>query len=255
MARQTIYIEWSIADESVVWQNADAVAPLPARQSAQTAAADQQLVHPLRILALVMFALLATAATARVPQPDQKWQIQEQIEAALQHEESVWRKNDAALFSQFLDETAGREWRRDWFMPWGVEPDQRVTLGIHVIDIEAAGALVSVQTEVAQPLTAWWRTAPYRELRFYRPSTKGWVRTGPDPAAWGQVRTLATPHFRFQFYEQDAAAILTIAERTELAYRRLYQLLGQTPAATPIRLTFVVAPDQVREFEVSNAPL
>jgi hypothetical protein len=206
------------------------------------------LARVLRMAVLILVGVLLVTGASFAPSEHNPARLQGEIEAALQREERTWQNNDAALFNQLLDHQIKREWRRDWFMPWGVEPVQRTGLGVFVISIEPQRDLVLVNTLVTQAATEWWRAIPYREVRFYRQTENGWVRTAPALNDWGKVRTLATPHLRFEFYERDAPAILAIAAPLELAYLKLYALLEREPPAEVVRLTFAVTPDQAHEF-------
>jgi hypothetical protein len=165
----------------------------------------------------------------------------------LHREELAWQQNNAAQFSQFLDRQIPREWRRDWFLPWGIEPSQRTTLGVQMVQIEQAQP-VAAHTLVTHAVLEWWRGLPYQELRFYRQTETGWVRTKPAVEDWGRLHTLATPHLQFEFYERDAAPMLALAEPMERAYVKLYALLGRKLPPQPITLTFAVVPDRVHEF-------
>jgi hypothetical protein len=256
MAQQAIHFEWSISEEATVWQEAD--------QRVSLARPDFRLIPPgayprsaplLHTIVLLVISLLSVASSGSLVQVDQQTRLQMEIAATLQREEGFWRQNEPTRFRELLDADVRREWRSDWFLPWGIEPDRRATLGVEVMGVEMQDDRLLVYTQVNEPMIAWWRSIPYRELRFYRQSREGWVRTSPEPASFGPLRTLATPHLRLQFYESDAPVILAIAVRMELAYVQLHRLLGQTPTATPLTLNFVVAPDQMREFRVSEEPL
>lgn len=259
----SVHFEWSIAEEGTVWSEATLLTPWPLQGNA--AAWTQPAVPQVTPLALpttplfpvIVLLLIALLTGASVPWPpqDEVLRLQRQIEAALQREERVWRHNNIALFRNLLDSQARLEWRTDWSMPWGIQPDQRIQLGARITAIEAHGDLLWVHTQISQPMTAWWRAAPFSELRFYRHTRNGWIRTSPMIDAWGEVRTLATPHLRFQFYERDTSTILALSTRVELAYLQLYQLLGRSPPPTPITLSFVVVPDQMREFRMGEEPL
>lgn len=259
----SVRFEWAFAEEGAVWHDAELLRPwpavgavsiLPSLHDEPLPALSFQTTPLLPALVLLLIGLWTTASVP-VSSPEAPARLQRQIEATLQQEERVWQQNDIAQFRTLLDPLAQPEWRSDWSMAWGIQPNQRNTLGTRIVSLEVQDQLLLVQTLVTQPQIAWWRSTPYRELRFYRRSSAGWVRTAPIPTAWGQVRTVATPHLRFHFYEQDAPTILALSAQVEVAYLQLYQLLGHPPPTASLTLTFGVGPDYMREFRMSEEPL
>jgi hypothetical protein len=112
--------------------------------------------------------------------------------------------------------------------------------------LDASDDLMLVKLLVTEPAAEWWRVVPYREMRFYRQTEEGWVRTLPASDYWGEARTLDTPHLRFEFYDRDAAMVVSIANRLELVYMDLYDRFQLSPPATATKLTLAVVTDVVR---------
>jgi hypothetical protein len=66
----------------------------------------------------------------------------------------------------------------------------------------------------------------YRQTRFYHETDRGWLRTQPSPALWGESRTLQTDHLLWQYRRQDEAAVVAIAERMDALYTQLQRDYG-----------------------------
>jgi hypothetical protein len=86
----------------------------------------------------------------------------------------------------------------------------------------------------------------YRQTRFYRETTQGWLRTQPVPALWGQLRSIDTRHLTWRYRASDEDAVLAVAERMDALYEqmRLDYGLGQKTADDD-RLTVYVQVDHL----------
>ncbi|HMN28184.1 MAG TPA: hypothetical protein PKE45_08520 [Caldilineaceae bacterium] len=97
-------------------------------------------------------------------------------------------------------------------------------------------------------------SAPARqEIRFYRRTDAGWLRTEPDAALWGAERGLETPYFIYYFRQNDAQAIVAVAPQIDALYTTLRRNFGLP--VSPAGLPGSFADDKlVIEVSVSQSP-
>lgn len=248
MARQSVAFEWQISDDERWWNHhpgatADAVAgqvgPVPNRVDGE----QRLLWHLARGLFLLCLGLLIVTSSALSPADREQIRVQAAIYKTLALEERAWRNNDATLYARLVDEQASGQWRSEWRTVWSIAPQERQTLGTKITQIEPKGNLVQVQLLVTSEAPEWWRSSPYREMRFYREIGAGWVRTIPPASYWGQVQTLETAHLHFEFYGVDSQDMAEIAPQMEASFLQLYQLLAISVPASQSKLKFGIVPE------------
>lgn len=65
-----------------------------------------------------------------------------------------------------------------------------------------------------------------QQTRLYRRTATGWQRTAPDAEAWGARQHLETASFRWDYHEQDAQLVTTVAPHLERLYATLRHTFG-----------------------------
>jgi hypothetical protein len=248
MARQSVAFEWQITDDERWWNHlptvaADAAVGM-ANQSQIGVDGEQRLLwHLARGLILFCLGLLVVTSSALTPADRERIRLQTAIYKALALEEQAWRTNNATLYDSLVDEQASGQWRSEWRSVWSIAPQDRQTLGTKIMQIAPDGDLAQVQVLITSDAPEWWRSSPYRETRFYRQTTTGWVRTMPPAHYWGKVQTLETTHLHFEFYGADSQDVAAIAPQMEAGYLRLYQLLALPIPASQSKLKFGIVPE------------
>jgi hypothetical protein len=173
------------------------------------------------------------------------------IEANLLREDLAWETRDRKSFDSLIDADAvGDDWVREWRETWRLEltepPRYQIDL-LHVEPLEGE-KLVQAHVQLRQPDVEWWRSHDLQEIRFYRASEQGWVRTLPPPSYWGEQRELETEHLRFRYYERDGDAVEPIVDQIDDAYVGLYKTLKLSIDTDKPKLTIAILPDLVRRW-------
>jgi hypothetical protein len=203
--------------------------------------------HLLRWVTVSAVSVSLVAGTAFSPTLQTRLRTHTAIQATLQLEKQAWQGADSTAVQRLIDSQVKPNLHNVWRTP-REHTSQPIDFGATLLTVAPLGELVQVKLLVTRPTEEWWRSYPYRETRFYRQSNQGWVRTTPTSELWGTTRSLETPHLRFEFSAHDAAAVLPIMERMEVAYLQAHEWLDlPAPANTP-KVTFAVVPETVREW-------
>lgn len=201
------------------------------------------LLHRLRDLFLLALATVLLGSMPFTPDQVAQQRAEEGVTAALATEYTAWRQKDRETFTALIDLPTAERWQWEWRDYWSLPPADFADLGLTVRRIERQGELVRVEALVARPSTKWWRSSPYREIRFYRETERGWLRTMPADSYWGEAQATETAHLRFEYRAHDAPVIEAQVDRLEALYRQLYQWLELDPE-TKYKWTFVLLPDR-----------
>jgi len=110
---------------------------------------------------------------------------------------------------------------------------------IEGVDLSGDMAMLTVVTEDAKEsqLSGFEASQRYRTAKFYRQTSEGWLRTGPDVRFWGPPRELETEHFRFLYRRRDSRAVMAAAARIEPIYAALRQDVGLESAGAGEKVT------------------
>lgn len=271
MLKQSINFEWSVGDNEfdallqpqeneVVFtrQSAMTTTPLttalshsqswrpthPVEPSQWLSSAEVQFLrHRLRDLLLMGLAVLLLGSIPFTPEQVEQRRAEEGITAALAAEYTAWRQKDRDGFTALLDLPTADRWQWEWRDYWSLAPTTFTDLGLTVQRIDRQEELVRVATLVTRPSTRWWRSSPYREIRFYRETPTGWRRTLPPDHYWGVQQVRETTHLRFEYRAHDAEVIEPQMARLEALYQELYHFLALEPD-TPDKWTFILMPDR-----------
>jgi hypothetical protein len=84
-------------------------------------------------------------------------------------------------------------------------------------------------------------SAAYRQTRFYRSTSEGWLRIRPVAELWGAPRRLESAHFIFLFRQNDAQVVAEVAPLVDALYTKVQHSLGNAPR--PEKLTVEVSVD------------
>lgn len=197
----------------------------------------------LRDLLLIGLAAILLGSMPFTPEQVAQRRAEEGVTAALAAEYTTWQQKDRDGFTALLDLPTADRWQWEWRDYWSLSPADFADLGLSVQRVDRQGALVRVATLVTRPSTKWWRSSPYREIRFYRETPTGWLRTLPPESYWGAQHIRETAHLRFEYRTQDAAVIEPQVDRLEALYQELYQFLALDPD-TREKWTFILVPDR-----------
>jgi hypothetical protein len=81
----------------------------------------------------------------------------------------------------------------------------------------------------------------YRQTRFFRHTSVGWLRTERDADLWGPERSLATPYFVYHFRQNDAPVVMTVASQMDALHTTLWRNFGLPIRPTPTKLIIEVS--------------
>ncbi|MCE7988186.1 MAG: hypothetical protein DYG89_44065 [Caldilinea sp. CFX5] len=270
--KQQVNFEWSIGDDdwgtALVlpnrWGSAEPPLTLPAapwRRGDRPAAGQawgalplepgqwisagevQFLRNRLRDLFLLALAVILLGSMPFTPDQVAQQRAEEGVTAALATEYSAWQRKDRDTFTALIDLPMAERWQWEWRDYWSLPPADFADLGLTVRRIDRQGELVRVEALVTRPSTKWWRSSPYREIRFYRETEKGWLRTMPADSHWGEAQAIETTHLRFEYRAHDAPVVEAQVDRLEALYLQLYQWVELNPE-TKYKWTFVLLPDR-----------
>lgn len=203
----------------------------------------QFLYHRLRDLLLIGLAAILLGSMPFTPKQIEQRRTEAGVNAALATEYAAWQQKDRDGFTTLLDLPAADRWQWEWRDYWSLAPADFTDLGLTVQRIDRQGEIVQVETLVTRPSTKWWRSSPYREIRFYRETPNGWLRTVPPDSYWGAQQIRETAHLRFEYRTYDAPAIEPQLARLEALYQELYHRLELNPD-TRDKWTFTLVPDR-----------
>ncbi|MCS7220253.1 MAG: hypothetical protein RML36_00125 [Anaerolineae bacterium] len=170
--------------------------------------------------------------------------IRADIQGTVDLEAWAWRNGDDSLLASLIDTQRDEAWAyrfrrmQEWMRRWAGDRLQMPI--VEAQDVKLYDDLAMVVVLVTQPAFPW-ETAPYRETRFYRLVNGRWLRTAPAPALWGPLQTTETEHFRFEFHQRDAKAVIAAAPKVEALYGDLHRLVGLEETSSE-RLVIKVVP-------------
>ncbi len=191
-------------------------------------------------LCMVSSSPLPTALVARQ-------QAAEGIHFALLQEKRTYESGDAAHFSGLIDSDVSGPWRSTWRTAWENGLQHEEQFGVTLLAVSAQDELAIATVLVTNSAPEWGNIDHFREQRYYRQRGQQWLRAMPTAAFWGEQQLLETTHFRFEYYQPDAVAVLAVGRQVEQIYAELYQRLG---LALPKGegLTFVFVPEVIRNW-------
>jgi len=147
------------------------------------------------------------------------------VEKSLSHtvtlENQAKGTGDDLLAAALLDPQAEADWRALVQMNLGQAGEQAV-----ITDFVLHGKQAIARVRVTHPESG----RVYRESRFYRETTGGWLRTQPDASLWGNPTTMESEYFVFHFRQLDKAAVAVAAPLLDAAYLHIH-----TALALPLR--------------------
>lgn len=237
----TLPTRWKRGDRSVTGEALGIATVEPGQWI--SAGEAQFLRNRLRDLFLLALAVILLGSMPFTPDQVAQQRAEAGVAAALASEYSAWQRKDRDTFTGLIDLSMAERWQWEWRDYWSLPPADFADLGLTVRRIDRQDELVRVEALVTRPSTKWWRSSPYREIRFYRETEKGWLRTMPADSYWGEAKVTETTHLRFEYRAHDAPMVEAQVERLEALYLHLYQWLELNPE-TKYKWTFVLLPDR-----------
>lgn len=117
-------------------------------------------------------------------------------------------------------------------------PSAQVAPTIHLLDLQANQAIVTVITPTIGQAPA------YRQTQFYRHTTAGWQQTAPDATLWEAPQELETASFRWRYRKRDGQVVAAVAPQLEALYTTMRHNFGLTNAPEPSKLVLEVSVTQ-----------
>ena len=248
MARQTVGFEWHVIEDDERWNRLPSVEEPPAQRMYYLTAREKWfLIRTVRIVVLILVGIVAVTGSSLSPSQLLYQQVKAGIQVALAQEEAATPTPAPTPSAPPADGQFA-----DWRAWWTGNEKISVEAGVSLLQIEPLGEQALASVLINRPAAEWWRSSPYRETRFYEQSEAGWVRAKPAPGFWGAQHSLETAHLRFEFTERDLPAVESIAEQIDAHYVTLHQLLNLAPPSLHVKLTFVLEPATVDEWDESN---
>ena len=248
MARQTVGFEWHVIEDDERWNRLPPVEETPARRTHYLTVGEKWfLIRTVRIIVLILVGIVAVTGSPLSPSQLRYQQVQAGIQVALAQEETA----TPIPASTPSPPPAGGQFA-DWRAWWTGTEKISAEAGVSLLRIEPLGEQALASVLFNRPAAEWWRSSPYRETRFYEQAATGWVRAAPAPDFWGAQHSLETAHLRFEFTARDLPAVESIAEQIDAHYVALHQMLNLAPPSLYTKLTFVLEPATVHEWDESN---
>ncbi len=167
-------------------------------------------------------------------------QAKESVAQAYALEETMPVYTDFKL----LDPLTSRSWQRSIQGQIGAKriQDHRREVSREAIEAtEIDGDMALVHLVIAEGPV--WLGSSYREIRFYRATQDGWLRSAPDRRFWGEERSIETQFFNLEYHERDSEAVLSAAAAIDTVYRQLRQQVGLDPPIVEERFTIRISPN------------
>ncbi|MEZ4616591.1 MAG: hypothetical protein R2867_13980 [Caldilineaceae bacterium] len=226
MLHQSIDFDWQIGEEWT-WESSVPIAAPEERAFTETKLA-------MILLRGIILSVVALCSAGSLPlSKDQMARLyaEQGVRFALTQERLLRDAGPHTDYGALVDSTIPPQWRSSWRTAWATGLRQEEALQVTLLGVEALGNLAVANVLIENPAPEWGDPRHYREKRYYRTRGQQWLRTVPPTTFWGEVQRLETAHFRFEYYEPDAAVIRTVAPQLEQLYIALYQRLGSTPPA------------------------
>ena len=245
MAQKRISFEWYVGEANYEdWRTLIArLDAVDARASLLTDGEWKLLTRLLRGIVLLLVVAVAATGAALSPTELARLQARQGIQFSLALENKAWQTQDNTLFNSLIDDRIPNYWNTQWRDYWQGPDVTPANANVQLVDVTLIGNLAEATVLINQPAKQWWQVSPAHEIRFYRQTEQGWMRTLPSKGFWGQQQVLETDHLRFRYFAPDAAAVKSVAPRVEAAYLALYQYLYLAPPADSPKLTLNVIPD------------
>ncbi len=248
MARQTVGFEWHVIEDDERWNRLPSVEEPPAQRMYYLTTGEKWfLIRTVRIVVLILVGIVAVTGSSLSPSQLLYQQVEAGIQVALAQEEAA-APTPAPTPSAPPADGQFADWRAWWTGNEKISAEA----GVRLLQIEPLGEQALASVLINRPAAGWWRSSPYRETRFYEQAATGWVRAKPAPDFWGTQHSLETAHIRFEFTERDLPAVASIAEQIDAHYVSLHQMLNLAPPSLYAKLTFVLEPATVHEWDESN---
>ncbi|MEX1021257.1 MAG: hypothetical protein WDZ49_16470 [Litorilinea sp.] len=249
MTQQRITFEWRIGEaEYDRWADGH-LDPNAGADAGLFSTREQRLVNNmLRGLALLTVVVLAATGISLSPRQLEWDRAAAGIQRSLDRENRAWYSLDRDLFLATVDPTIEDHWATEWRRHWRGEPGSRLEYGAELQQIESLGdGFMRVAVTARQPATEWSDVEELHELRFYRETEQGWVRTVPGLYAdyWGERRTLQTGNLHFIYFARDADTVRAAAPRVAAAMAEIHRLLDIDPPVGYEEFTVELQPDRM----------
>lgn len=186
-------------------------------------------------------------------------QIEAELGAVVELERSATEQSDEATLASLSDSQGWAERARQDFALSVTEDDPTIAVEVENVKLRDNLALVEVLVQDSRLPLAW------REVRFYRETPGGWLRTAPQPVFWGSQYSLQSEYFLFHYRLADSLAVAEAAPRLDANYARIRSLLAlpvdsrQAPLVVDVRVLNLPTQNSVESYTdgtfVATSPL
>jgi hypothetical protein len=138
-------------------------------------------------------------------------------------------------------------------LPAPVQPDDPIV----PLDVVAQTVALLGDQAIAGVIMGDQRGTPvYRQTRFYRHLSKGWLPGPPDATMWGAERSLETSYFVYHFRQNDALAVIAVAPQMDALHNTLWGNFGLPIVPTSEKLFIDISvtqpPGRATAFDAAN---
>jgi hypothetical protein len=247
MGKEEVEVEWSVSEDEQAWQTGQTAPESGSKAEAEASSRlGSRAERHLALLTVLLFLLLAGVWVWRWQTPSAT--IASELQATAAQEFGAQPTGGESTSSSAYGEL-------ETTLP-GVENVTQFSVlkftsspfhhSSRLGEDDGIGYRVMAQVTASYPAagpSGHPETQAYREMRFYRQSSKGWQRIEPDPALMGPWQTLETAHFTIRYRPIDASAVSATASKLDLLYAKLRGDFGLLLAAVNAKQTIEVATD------------
>ena len=227
---QSTQVSWQVLLDEADWESESALELPPTVPDEEFRVARSRRAWWLMAGAVLLCALVWSLHLWRQAQAGLA-QVEADITQSLVLDGQAQQAGDDLLAEALLDDQSDANWRRrvlaEAQRAGGAGPTAAEILSM---DLHGDRAVARVLvTDARSPM-------PYRQVRFYRETERGWLRTQPDLSFWGSRETLESEAFTFYFRQRDRAAVAEAAPVLDALDRKMRDQLG---LLTPVARTVV----------------
>jgi hypothetical protein len=186
-------------------------------------------------------------------------QIEEELYAAARLELQAAVQGQAGLAADLTADEASSAWRSQYareqetlrtsLLDSGMA--NQATIDVHTLNLRNDVAVAAVDIKAG--------ARSYRQTRFYRRTTVGWLRIAPDATLWGPTRRLETDYFAVRYRQRDAEAVTEFAKQLDALYTSVARNLGWSALANGQKFVVEVSvthpPGSVAAWRGADDPL
>jgi hypothetical protein len=227
MSKRATTVEWHVATDDTEWQNLCALPLAETPPCARPGAHGRLYLKWFLAGAAAILLLVSTSGWWYSAQP-KLHQGEAELHATAEPKLRALAVNDNPGAVRVTDDQATLSWEPHFARGHtGLGDAGQTALPVSPLDVTGSTFKVQGDQALAQVVIYTEHGEPaYRQTRFYRHTAEGWQQTAPDVALWGPVRGLETRYFVFHFRQNDAPAVIAVAQQVDTLYATLRRNFG-----------------------------